>query len=550
MKQRRGSMRTKGAIHEGQFTHQALQMMILLGALWMACANPIAPTGGPKDETPPKLDSLKSTPGLQTDFKPREIELSFDEWIKLDNPSQQILISPPLNKRPKIELRGKTVKISLDKEEILRENVTYTIQFGEAIKDLNEGNILRNFRYVFSTGPVLDSLTLTGKAVKAYEQTPYENITVMLHQTATDSVVVKETPYYFARTNKQGFFRFENIAAGDYKIFALNDANQNYKFDNLSEETGFLKERILVPQENLSDSALTLSLFTQPLNFRLLENNHYRQVSKLVFNRPPGDVSLAAEEGLTLNTTFVEEDTLWVWHDTLFSQTVWHLQSLPDYFDTVKVYRDSVKWFTSSPRITLASRNTLYPGHPVEVLASQPVIRADSSRIGYLDSIGWVAVPVTIDSVYPYRLLLKYPWLPDKRYRVVFLPNALLTSAYNPHDTLKVDLNFANPERFGGLNLHVTGLDSASSYVLNLVVDNKVVRQEKISLLDHYKVQWLGLEPGQIHVHIFEDKNGNGRWDPGHYWRYLYPEPIKWLKIENLKANWTVDNRINWSSGQ
>lgn len=518
-------------------------------SLWQGCANPIAPTGGPKDETPPQLDSAKSTPSLQTNFRPDEIELTFDEWIKLDNPSQQILISPPLNKRPKIELRGKTVKINWDKDEILRDSVTYTIQFGEAIKDLNESNILRNFRFVFATGPVLDSLTFTGKAVKAYEQTPFENVTVMLYQTATDSVVAKETPYYFARTNKQGFFRFENIAAGDYKLFALNDANQNYKYDNQKEETGFLKERIVVPQQVASDSAITLHLFTQPLNYRLLEATHYQQVSKLVFNQHGGDVQIRPEDNLVLKV-YPDVDTLWVWHDTSFTHSVWQLEAVPEFKDTVEIYRDSVPRFTEVPRLQLTQRGTLPPTLPVQVVVNQPVLSVDSLRVGYLDSTGWVPVEIKINTHKRTELTLHHAWQADKKYRLMILPQALRTSSYNTHDTLKLELNFADPERFGGLNLEVSNLDTLNTYVLGLVANEKIIRQIIISQVAEQKVEWAGLEPGPLNIFIFEDQNRNGRWDPGHYWRNLYAEPIKWLKIENLKANWTVDNRINWTSGR
>ncbi|MEM9850056.1 MAG: Ig-like domain-containing protein, partial [Bacteroidota bacterium] len=137
--------------------------LIFSSFILIQCANPGTLTGGPKDEQPPRLDSLESTPNLQTNFEVQDIVLTFDEWIKLNNPFTQIVVSPPLDPKPEVSLKGKSVLIEFDETTELRANATYTINFGEAIQDLTEGNPAENLRFVFSTGDFIDSLEVSGQ---------------------------------------------------------------------------------------------------------------------------------------------------------------------------------------------------------------------------------------------------------------------------------------------------------------------------------------------------------------------------------------------------
>ncbi|MEZ4985296.1 MAG: Ig-like domain-containing protein [Saprospiraceae bacterium] len=179
---------------------------VLLAGVLVGCANPMAPVGGPKDEQPPRIDSLRSTPDMQTNFRPQTIELTFDEWLKLDQPNQKVVISPPIQGYV-VRLKGKTVIVDLGDKDTLRANVTYVVQFGDAVKDLTEGNAVKDLRYVFSTGPYIDSLTLGGKVVDAYTGEPQSGVLVMLYDNLADSVFRKERPFYFSKTGRTVCFR-------------------------------------------------------------------------------------------------------------------------------------------------------------------------------------------------------------------------------------------------------------------------------------------------------------------------------------------------------
>ena len=144
----------------------------LLILLLYSCATPTTPTGGPRDENPPQIDTTLSTPNFQTRFLKQDISLTFNEWVMLEDVFNQVIISPPLQFKPEIYIKKKSVIIKWDERETLRENVTYTFNFGESVKDLTEKNPAEKLRFVFSTGDFIDSLTLSGKVVDAVDGKP------------------------------------------------------------------------------------------------------------------------------------------------------------------------------------------------------------------------------------------------------------------------------------------------------------------------------------------------------------------------------------------
>ena len=176
-----------------------------------------------------------------------QIELTFDEYINSQGMSQELVISPPMEETPEIRMRGKTLVI--DFMEDLRENTTYTLSFGETIKDLNEGNILRNFEFVFSTGEKLDSLGVLGMAVQSFdlEFPETENpFFVMLYENLSDSAPLLEIPDYIGKITPQGAFLINNIRPGTYRLFALQDLNRSFKYDVPEEMIGFIDTTLLL----------------------------------------------------------------------------------------------------------------------------------------------------------------------------------------------------------------------------------------------------------------------------------------------------------------
>jgi hypothetical protein len=214
------------------------------------CAKIGAPTGGPKDVTPPKyVDGVPEN--HSRNFTGKEISFRFDEFIVLDNISSELLISPPLSGRPEVRLRDKTVRVRL--KDNLLPNTTYTLNFGNAIADLNEKNPLPDFEFVFSTGPVLDSLSVTGSAVNAFNHKPLKDqaITVMLYDNLADSAPYKDRPRYIGRTSKDGLFMVNNIRPDTFRVVAINDANSNMKYDPGTEEIAFLDSLLVLNAGNV-----------------------------------------------------------------------------------------------------------------------------------------------------------------------------------------------------------------------------------------------------------------------------------------------------------
>ena len=213
-------------------------MLLTLPVLCWQCAQQGSPTGGPKDEDPPVVEECHP-PNYSTRFEAKKIEITFDEYIVLDNVNQELVVSPPMEEKPQVKLKKKTLVIQFEEE--LKDSTTYTLNFGSAIKDLHEGNKLLNYEYVFSTGDVLDSLSVKGTLLYAEDLTkPDEPVSILLYDDLRDSVPLLDIPLYVGRSDDSGVFSVNNLKEGEYKVFALKDGNYNTLFDLPTEEIAFL----------------------------------------------------------------------------------------------------------------------------------------------------------------------------------------------------------------------------------------------------------------------------------------------------------------------
>ena len=214
--------------------------LLLMTFLAQRCANAVAPTGGPKDDQPPKV--VEAVPeNRSVNFTGKRIEITFDEYITLENANQNVMISPPLSEKPDIKLKNKTVVIKF--KEDLASNTTYTINFGAAIKDLHEGNQFKDYVYSFSTGDHIDTLGIAGKVLNAEDKKPVDGVYVSLYAADhdnLDSLPMTTIPDYITKTDKEGKFSLNGLADKKYLIFALKDANANLYFDLPNEEVAFL----------------------------------------------------------------------------------------------------------------------------------------------------------------------------------------------------------------------------------------------------------------------------------------------------------------------
>ena len=224
--------------------HIIYLISISLFLLIMGCAKQGSPQGGPKDEDPPAV--LECIPeNYSTHFSENKIKIEFDEFVQLQNITQQLLVSPPLKNQPIVKLKGKSIEIEF--EDTLKRNTTYTFNFGNAIVDNHEGNPIVNYEYVFSTGNYIDSMAVRGKLANSFNlKPPTDPFYVMLYENLSDSAPILEFPSYIHRTNKEGFYSINNVKNDTFRVFALKDANNNMLFDLPNESIGFYDTTLIL----------------------------------------------------------------------------------------------------------------------------------------------------------------------------------------------------------------------------------------------------------------------------------------------------------------
>lgn len=216
----------------------------LVLAVVYSCASIGHLEGGPIDEDPPRFVEGTPAPGSLNNGKRKRISITFDEYIKLDNPGEKIVISPPQQQQPEVKASSKKVIINL--EDTLKANTTYTIDFGDAIQDNNESNPLEGFTYTFSTGDRLDTMVVSGTVLNASNLEPVKGMQVGLHANLEDSAFTKLPFERVGRTDSRGRFAIRGVAPGKYRIYALQDADQNYAFTQPAEAIAF-HDSLIVP---------------------------------------------------------------------------------------------------------------------------------------------------------------------------------------------------------------------------------------------------------------------------------------------------------------
>ncbi len=541
--------------------------------VFFACARQSAPTGGPKDTTPPKVDSLVSSPNFSIHFKESRIRLTFDEWVVLKDAPTQVLISPPLAKRPDITLKGKTVTIKFAEGEVLRANTTYAINFGNAVQDLHEGNPAKNLRFVFSTGDFLDSLTVPGRVVDGFTGDPVENLSVMLYDNFRDSVPRMEKPFYLAKTDKTGQFILQNVRAGQFKMVVIEDKDQNLKWNSDNESIAFA-DTLLTVSSISGRRPITLRLFKDQARFRLFERNANRYgLIKLTYTGSPDSIPLRVEPEVPGLKLLAEKDldTLLVWYDLPVS-SAWQMLARND---TVVVRDLSREDFFKSYRLGFAQEGGAAPAtgkfnnrreQPVVATSpkqaqparnvnqnpaktgflkfSAPILTIDTSRwIFKLDSGRVTNFSVQTDSVVLRQLNIILPWKAGKTYNLTLLPGAV-TDFYGIRtvDTLRQIFTILSEKQLGGLNLTVNSLVPHNRYVLQLMNGTDLVEQRPfLAETTEKRLVFTNLLTATYTIQLIEDRNGNGRWDTGDYYAHRQPEKIFTKKLEPLRANWEVE---------
>ena len=365
--------------------------LLAIMLLFQYCASPGPLKGGPKDEDPPVF--LASEPvKYKTNAKPRKIFLEFDEFLVLKDINQNLIISPPLNEKPDVRLKGRKVLVKNDKEVEWEENTTYTYMFGDAICDLHEDNPYHNFEYVFSTGPDIDSLSIRGKVLQARYLNPEESVFVALYKRGMsdtipfDSLPYLTRPYYIARTNEKGEYQLNNLRYDEYMLFAVKDVNSNYYFDLPNEEVAFL-DSLIYPEEVFEYIPDTIAVFPSDtaLMDSLWKNHSYTMVKNpvdLFMFLEDDSIPRLLETNVVMNKKidfffrYPYKDSLKIelLNDSL--ATDWYIEEYSKYKDTLTL------WLKEIPNDTLEIKLSIdtIQADTLDFVVQEPIKEPDDKR--------------------------------------------------------------------------------------------------------------------------------------------------------------------------
>ncbi|MBV6654520.1 MAG: Ig-like domain-containing protein, partial [Mameliella sp.] len=527
------------------FRHLLLVLSCFM--LWH-CANPGRPEGGPRDETPPVLIPEKSSQNYQINYEKAPIELTFNEWVEIRDAFNQVIISPPLEYKYELSIKGKSIIFEFDEREELRENATYTINFGEAIQDITERNPAQDVRYVFSTGDYIDSLSVRGIIVDARTTAPVEGVLFLLYDNTADSVVRTERPFYFGRSGKDGQFIIRNVKASTFKGFALLDNNLNYLFDQAQEAIGF-PDSLLVVSDTLQPS-VSIRLFSEALPLRLTagDDSEYGKV-RIAFNQPrPEDVSIT-HENISQRKVIYENkpDTTKIWYEVTTNQQ-WQVYIQQDtlFYDTIDVRSRDRAAFLETASMEFVGRGGGSKQHPKEPLIlefSHPILAFDTNLIQLYEDTSKLLVNPTfsLDTNGQRTLRLDYRWKSGKPYTLELMPGAVTDIYSLKSDTILQDISVDLLKNFGNLSLTIDSLSADSAYVIELMDGENIVETYKVSGQTTLKRALKYLRPATYTVRLTEDWNRNGRWDSGEYDTFRQPELIYTRDLEQLRANWDLE---------
>jgi len=504
--------------------------VVIIILLTSNCARKGRPSGGLKDSIAPIMVTA-NPPYKSINFSSKKIKISFDEYITLKNINQQLIISPPLKFLPTITPQGSPSKdITIKFTDTLKENTTYTFNFGNSIEDNNEGNQLKNFKYVFSTGTYIDSLKTKGSVKDAFQKEFDKNISVLLYKidsTYTDSIIFKKKPNYVANTIDSTLFDITNIAAGKYLLIALKDVSNNYLFNPREDKIGVYDRIIELPKDSIISEPIALFKETNPFKF-----TRPKQINKgkiqFGFEGDRHNIKIELLSKVLDNFKSIvkfepKKDTLNYWHTSIQNDSLVFKVSKDTYVDTVTVFLrkkvlDSLK-INSNASTVLDLRDTL------TLTTNNPITKFDTSKVVFIDTDS-VSVPFTnLVNKNTNQLKFLFNKKHNQRYSVKLLPAALTDIFETQNDTLNYSFSTKEPEDYGSITLNITKEPTVHVIVELLTAQNEKLI-ERVIVTNNNIVKFNLLVPGKYIVRAIIDANKNSKWDTGNYLLKQKPEKV------------------------
>jgi hypothetical protein len=525
----------------------------LLVFLMMSCAKRGSITGGLKDTLAPVLRS--STPkNFSTDFKADEIILTFDEYVKLKNINKQLIISPPMKHEPVIMPTTASKFISIKFKDTLQPNTTYSLNFGESIADNNEGNAINQFKYVFSTGSYIDSLSIKGIIKDSYEKNVDNFVSVMLYEINDkykDSAVYKEFPRYITNTlDSLRTFKLENLKAGKYLLVAMKDKSSNNKFNPKDDKIGFIKHPITIP----NDTIFELELFKEALPLKTFKpiqasGNRlylpYDGKQNFKISQPKITLKNHNEVLETIVTQFPKKDSLQVWYKPIKTDSLSLEVNAVNYDKKFSFKIKDQKKDTLS--ITALQNGILNFRERFTLESATPLVKFDKSKINLINKDS-VAVGFTTEyNEFEQKLYLDFKKEPLEKYKITFLPGALTDFYEKTNDTLSYKLTTKEQEDYGNL---VLNLQNVKRFPVIVEITNK--KGDNVLASEYSegktKIEFNLLVPEAFTVRIIYDDNKNKIYDSGNFLSKTYSEEVFYYQKEvDVRANWDVDQAIDLS---
>lgn len=525
-------------------------LLIFLGLVFVNCANRGTPEGGPKDEMPPKI--LNEVPkNYSTNFKGNIIKIYFNEYIKIKDVQKQLIISPPMTTPPDITPLGSSSKyITIKIFDTLQPNTTYAFNFGNSITDNNEGNPYPYYRYVFSTGSYIDSLSVKGTIIDALKKQSETFVNVSLYEvdsTFTDSIIYKKAPKYITNTlDSVTTFSIENIKAGKYMLMALKDGNGDNKFQQKTDQVAFYKNFITVP----TDSLYTLRLFKEELDFKAMRpllvatqkiavgyEGNYSKMKINIKSETPIDFK-------HLITKDEKTDTLYYWYKPKFEADSLILNIAHTNFDkdfTVKLKKQKKDSLTIQANPT----GTIGTGESFEIKGSIPFVSFDASKVNLInkDSIK-VDFTTTFDSINN-TYAFNFKKTDDNKYEMLILPEAFTDFFDNKSDTLKFNFTTRKASDFGFVRF--TLINAKYPLIIQLTTEKGEVKEEQV-VTKEGDIDFLNLTPSTYYIRVIHDANGNGKYDTGNYLKKTPPERVSHFKEIEVRADWGYPEILEFTS--
>lgn len=519
----------------------------------MSCAKRGSITGGLKDTLPPVL--VRSTPkNYSTDFKGDQFVLEFDEFIKLKNLNKQLIISPPMKQEPLITPTSVSKIITVKIKDTLQPNTTYSFNFGQSIADNNEGNALNQFKYVFSTGPYIDSLSLSGKIKDSYNKNVDNFVSVMLYEANDkykDSVIYKDLPRYITNTlDSMRVFKLENLKAGKYLLVAMKDKGGNNKFNPKDDKIGFIKHFITIP----NDTVFELELFKETLPLKMLKpiqasGNRlllpYEGKQNIKLLKPKIVLRNNNEVLESIVTQFPKKDSLQIWYKPIKVDSL-NLQVTSGDYD--KKFSFKIKDLKKDTlNITAIQNGTIHFRDRFTLESATPLVKFDKSKIKLINKDS-VAVDFTTEyDEFEQKLYVDFKKLPVEKYHFQFLPGALTDFYDKTNDTLSYKLTTKELEDYGNI---VLNLKNIKRFPIIVELTNKkgdVVLASQYSEKETRFVFDL-VEPNSFTVRVIYDDNKNKIYDAGNFLKKEYAEEVNYYQEEfDVRANWDREETVDLS---